>query len=199
MAPAGGRGRSCHPPPRQALRLLSAHAGVSLTLAGCAWHLPPGVQLNLLLPVPSPASGWQCWHAAALSSVWPEALAAAIGASWRYPRPTGRSSTSFLLLPEPQPLRPGPARPADEPVYHIQPCRQTTNIWASWSPTGKLGRDWMGLGRHGEGNRENRGGSGPYISESPNVLGQSLRLHQLPAALTQPLCSCFYLLGQALA
>lgn len=40
---------------------------------------------------------------------------------------------------------------------------------------------------------------GPHISESSHVLGQPLSLHHVPAAPTQPLCSCFHLLGQALA
>lgn len=70
------------------------------------------------------------------------------------------------------------------------------------------GRDWKGLGRHGEGHRARRRGQdrgtapcwgGPHISEPSHVPGQPLSLHHVPAAPTQPLCSCFYLLGQALA
>ena len=62
----------------------------------------------------------------------------------------------------------------------------------------------METGRVGEGNRvrqrgELHSGGGPHIGESPDVLGQPMRLRHIPAALTQPSCGCFYLLGQALA
>lgn len=124
---AGEGGAATPPPPCQVLRLLRVRARASLTLAGCAWHLPPWVQMDLLLPAPFPVSGRQCWHAAVAPSVWPEAPAAATGASRQCPRPMVRSSTTIPALPEPRSLRQGPpARPGKRP-HPPHPTLQTTD------------------------------------------------------------------------
>lgn len=51
----------------------------------------------------------------------------------------------------------------------------------------------------GEGGEQVYGGGDPHIGKSSHVLGESLSRHHILAALTQPLCGRFNLLGQILA
>lgn len=160
-------------------------------LLSAPWGAP-----HPLSPAPFPVSGRQCWHAAAAPSVWPEAPAAATGASWRCPRPVVRSSISLPGPTESWSLRQGPAGPGKR-SHSLHVPLQTNNKYLGWG-------FWGETGRVGERNRARwkgqlHGGGSPHVGKSPHVLGQPMCLHHMPAALIQPSCSCFHLLGQPLA
>lgn len=107
------------------------HTRASLMLAKCACYLPRGVLPDPLSPAPFPVSGWQCWHAAAAPSVWPEAPAVATGASWRCPRPVVRSGISLPGPTESRSLRQGPAGLGKGPHTPHAPL-QTNNKHLGW-------------------------------------------------------------------